>query len=179
MEQNVPTPEDRRAATAMAGSLSNYLMTAVLAIIGGQAVIISVYTDKREHLSVFVVSSLAAIVALLVSFIFGGLGIKELYRLGSEGSWIIRTDGHYFGKQAFFAVVGTVFVILSMFCGDPKQDSRGREQTEIQQSFREIRQSLADQRTELDVLKVKTATPTQPCITQPKKKSTNDRMRGH
>lgn len=147
------TDDDRRAAVAIEASLSSYLMTAVLAIIGAQAVIIGLVLDKKEHLTVFTVLSVAAFISLLSSFYYGGRGIAELYKTGYNGNWTIQTTGRKFSKQTFLALAGTVLVLSSVFCGKPTQDDLGKELVSTQNELATIKQRL--QAAESDVANLK------------------------
>jgi hypothetical protein len=114
------TPDDRRAASSLVTTLSGYLMTAALAVLGAQAVIATFVIDKREHLTSFYVVGGFGTAALIGSIIVGGAGVGEIIGAGARGDWKIKTRGSKFNLQAYLALIGTILVIASAFLGDSK-----------------------------------------------------------
>jgi predicted NodU family carbamoyl transferase len=112
--------EDHRQASSLATSLSTYVATATLALLGAQAVIATFVVDKRTHLLAFYVVSGFAAAALILSIIFGGLGAYELISAGRSGDWRISTRHRKFNVQSLLALIGALLVVLSAFLGDAK-----------------------------------------------------------
>jgi hypothetical protein len=119
-EANNHLAEDRRAASNLVISLSSYVMSAGLAVLGAQAVVATFVVDKRDDLDVFYVVSVAATTCLVLSIIIGGRGMYEIIGKGAKGDWRIRTERGHFNKQALLVLVGTIFVVLSAFLGHTK-----------------------------------------------------------
>lgn len=169
----MPTDEDKRAAVAIEASLSSYLMTAVLAIIGAQAVIIGLVLDKKEHLVVFAALSLAAFACLLTSFYLGGDGVAELYKTGYAGNWTIQTTGRKFNKQTVLALAGTGLVLASVFCGQPKEEDIRKDLQSTQSDLAATKQKLQAVETEVANLKDRLSTACQKSAPVPPKDAKN------
>jgi hypothetical protein len=120
MNGNGGTLDDRRAASSLVTTLSGYIMTAALAVLGAQAVLATFVTDKREHLTSFYVVGGFGTAALVGSVIVGGMGVGEIIGAGARGDWKIKTRGSKFNIQAYLALIGTILVIASAFLGDSK-----------------------------------------------------------
>lgn len=114
------TDEDRREASSLATTLSSYVITAALAVLGAQAVITTFVMDKREGLTWFYVISGLGAACLIGSVILGGRGIWEIVGNGFEGNWDINPRNQKFNVQALLALAGTIFVVASAFLGHPK-----------------------------------------------------------
>jgi hypothetical protein len=114
------TPDDRRAASSLVTTLSGYIMTAALAVLGAQAVLATFVIDRREHLTSFYVVGGFGAAALIGSIIVGGKGVGEMIGAGARGDWKIKTRGDKFNIQAYLALIGTILVIASAFLGDSK-----------------------------------------------------------
>lgn len=115
--------EDARAAATIITSLSSYVITASLAVLGAQAVITTFVLDKRTDLAMFyVVASLGA-ACLVASILVGGRGINEVATRGKRGSWETRTRHHAFDWQAWLTLIGLAFVAASLFFGTSKADA--------------------------------------------------------
>jgi hypothetical protein len=112
--------DDLRTASGMATALSSYVITAVLAVLGAQAVVVTFVLDRRTSLDSFYAVSAMATAALIGSVLFGGRGIWELTASGADGHWKIRTSKHLFEKQAVLALFGVTLVIVSAFLGHSK-----------------------------------------------------------
>jgi hypothetical protein len=113
--------EDKRAASSLATTLSGFVITAALAVLGAQAVVATFVIDRRDHLGSFYGVSAAAAAALVLSIIFGGLGIDEIIAAGAGGNWKHRTTGGKFNIQSILALVGAILVMASAFLGDTKK----------------------------------------------------------
>jgi hypothetical protein len=114
------SPEDRRTASSLVTTLSSYLITAALAVLGAQAVLTTFVIDKREHLIWFYLVGGLGTVALVGSIALGGAGAYEIIAAGSRGDWKITTRGSKFNVQTWLALIGTILVIASAFLGDAK-----------------------------------------------------------
>ena len=119
-EENDRLAEDRRAASNLVISLSGYVMSAGLAVLGAQAVVATFVVDKRDNLGVFYLVSMAATTCLVLSIIVGGRGMYEVIGKGAKGDWRIRTDRGHFNQQALLVLTGTILVVLSAFLGHTK-----------------------------------------------------------
>jgi hypothetical protein len=117
---NDPCAEDRRTAAGLTTTLSSYVITATLAVLGAQAVLTTFVIDRREHLASFYAVGGTGTALLITSIIFGGLGIDEIISGGFAGDWKIRTRGGKFNIQSWMALIGTILVVASAFLGDPK-----------------------------------------------------------
>jgi hypothetical protein len=112
--------EDRRAAANIVVTLSGYVITAALAVLGAQAVVTTFVLDKREHLTWFYVVPGVGAALLVLSIILGGKGIGEIVKSGAGGSWTTHTRYRKFNLQSICALAGTVLVVASAFLGDTK-----------------------------------------------------------
>jgi hypothetical protein len=112
--------EDRRAASSLATTLSSYVITAALAVLGAQAVIVTFVIDKRRGLSSFYAVGGAGTACLVLSIILGGRGIWEIIQAGSGGNWEISPRNQKFNWQAILALAGTLLVVASALLGQPK-----------------------------------------------------------
>lgn len=113
--------EDRRQAASLLTSLSSYVMTATLAVLGAQAVVTTFVIENRTNLGLFYWISGIAVVSLALSIILGGLGINEIIRAGATGGWKIDTKSGRFNKQAVLALFGAILVVVSAFLGTPSK----------------------------------------------------------
>jgi hypothetical protein len=107
--------EDKRQDSSLVTSLSTYVATTTLAVLGAQAVIVTFVVDKRTHLIAFYVVNALGTTALIVSIIVGGLGAYELIRAGRVGEWRISTRHQKFNWQSLLALGGAVLVVVSAF----------------------------------------------------------------
>jgi hypothetical protein len=114
------TVDDRRAASSLVTTLSSYVITAALAVLGAQAVLTTFVVDKREHLTWFYRVGGLGTVALVGSIIIGGSGVYEIIGAGARGDWKITTRYRKFNLQSWLALLGTILVIASAFLGDAK-----------------------------------------------------------
>jgi hypothetical protein len=114
------TIDDRRAASSLVTTLSSYVITAALAVLGAQAVLATFVIDRREHLTSFYVVGGCGCAALILSIIVGGAGVYEIIAAGARGDWKVTTRGGKFNIQVWLALLGTLLVIASAFLGDPK-----------------------------------------------------------
>jgi hypothetical protein len=116
-----PSPEDLRQASSLTTSLSGYVMTATLAVLGAQAVVVTFVVTNRTDLTWFLFTSMAALVAFVGSLVMGGQGIYELIKGGAKGEWGIRTRKKKFEWQSALALAGAVLLVWSAFLGQTKQ----------------------------------------------------------
>jgi hypothetical protein len=119
-EKETGSIEYRRTASGLVTTLSGYVITAALAILGAQAVVATFVIDRRQHLTGFYVVSASGTALLIGSVLLGGAGMDEIVRAGANGNWKIRTRYGKFNWQALLALAGTVLVVVSAFLGDPK-----------------------------------------------------------
>jgi hypothetical protein len=115
--------EDRRAAASLVATLSSYVITAALAVLGAQAVITTFVLDRREELTLFYVLGGLGAAMLVLSVLIGCAGIYEIAAAGSGGDWKVTTRRGKFNLQAICALVGTVLVIASAFQGERREDA--------------------------------------------------------
>jgi hypothetical protein len=120
MNNDTGTADDRRAASALVTTLSSYIITAALAVLGAQAVLTTFVIDKREHLTAFYIVGGCGATALVLSIIAGGAGTYEIITAGARGDWKVTTRGGKFNIQAVLALIGTILVVASAFLGDAK-----------------------------------------------------------
>ena len=112
--------EDRRSAANLAVTLSGLVVTAALAVLGAQAVVVTFVIDRRDDLLGFYAVSVCGMVALVASIVLGGRGIWEIVSGGFDGAWRVTTQHGKFNFQAILALVGAILVATSAFLGDPK-----------------------------------------------------------
>lgn len=114
------TADDRRTASGLVTTLSSYVITAALAVLGAQAVLATFVIDRREHLTAFYVVSGCGTAALVLSILVGGAGIYEIISAGARGEWKVMTRRRKFNTQVWLALIGTILVVASAFLGDTK-----------------------------------------------------------
>lgn len=112
--------DDARTASGLVTSLSSYVITAALAVLGAQAVVATFVIDRRKDLTAFYGVSAAGTAALILSIVVGGLGIYEIALAGASGNWKVTTRHGKFNVQAILALVGSVLVVISAFLGHAK-----------------------------------------------------------
>lgn len=88
--------DDLRAASNLTTTLSGYLITAALAVLGGQAIVVTFVIDKRNELEAFYAVSAVGTASLVCSIILGGAGIYEIVQAGARGEWKVSTKGGKF-----------------------------------------------------------------------------------
>jgi len=125
----IANKDDPRTAAGMVVSLSSYVASATLAVLGVLAAIATFVIDKREHLGVFYALSGAAAVALVMSIYVGGKGVYEIAQEGAQGTWKTETRRKKFRWQSGLALVGVILVGVSIFMGDKKQTSDNAQLT--------------------------------------------------
>ena len=111
------TVEDARAAAAMATSLSQYLISAALAIIAAQAAALNAFVDKRERLGIIYWMAFFTLVATVASIICGGRAIDHVYQAGFEGNWQVGVHEAPFSLQANFLLGGLGSFLISIVVG--------------------------------------------------------------
>jgi hypothetical protein len=116
------TVEDRRAAVEIKMSLSSYLISAALTVLGVQVALITFVLDKRESLLFFGVVSVAGALLLVASMFVGGKGITEAYKKGFAGNWQVTSTQGQFSLQAALALAGVFCVAWSAFLGRTQPD---------------------------------------------------------
>jgi nitrogen fixation/metabolism regulation signal transduction histidine kinase len=116
-----PSKDDLRAASGLVVSLSSYVMTATLAVLGAQAVVATFVIDKRKDLTAFYIVSVAGTLVLILSIILGGQGMDEIIKSGARGAWKVRTSGRKFNLQSILALLGAILVVISAFLGNVKK----------------------------------------------------------
>jgi hypothetical protein len=119
------TADDRRTASGLVTTLSSFVITAALAVLGAQAVLATFVIDRREHLTAFYVVSGCGTAALVLSILVGGAGIYEITSAGARGEWKITTRRRKFNIQVWLALIGTILVVASAFLGDTKPTNPG------------------------------------------------------
>jgi amino acid transporter len=111
------TDENERQAAAIKISISSYVGTATLALIGG-AVALFTYVEQNFAISpLFWVLILLAMLALVTSFGMGGRGSNHVANSVAAGLWKsgIRVDD--FDRQAVLTLLGLVLIVISAFVG--------------------------------------------------------------
>jgi hypothetical protein len=138
--------DDRRAASNITASLSSYLMTVALGVIAAEVVIVTFVFDKREHLFWFDLFSGVGLAASTLSIYFGGKGIAQVVKRGSDGDWIFKTQGGHFNTQAYLALAGLLLVAISVFCGSPKSEkpSTTQDNRALIDGMHDLQKRIAD-----------------------------------
>lgn len=113
------SPEDLRAAAQLKVSLSSFVITAALAVLAAQGVIVNSVLEKASNSAAFFVISIFAAVCLVFSVICGGKGVQCIITNGENGEWSKRIGSH-FNTQAISVLFGTILVIVSVFFTQPK-----------------------------------------------------------
>lgn len=106
--------DDGRAAAAMATSLSQYLMTAALAIIAAEAALVTAFMDKRTRLGPSYILACLGLVAAVLSIMFGGWAITAVYESGLAGNWRAAVHQAGFERQAELLLAELVLFVLSV-----------------------------------------------------------------
>ena len=116
MQTNVlSTPEDWRAASNMAVSLSEYLITVSISIVAGQAALAAGILSKIVRPTAYLVVSVLSSILLVLSSIYGGWAIASVYKSGFDGIWKNNVDAaHKFNVQAELLLLGFVTVVVSV-----------------------------------------------------------------
>jgi hypothetical protein len=112
--------DDKRTATGLVVSLTTYVTTAAVAVLGAQGVIVTFVLDRRTSLFWFKSVSIVATVMLVVSILLRGRGAFELIQAGARGDWRVKTRRGLFNWQALLTLAGATLVVVSAFLGTPK-----------------------------------------------------------
>ena len=115
-----PTADDRRAAANLSTTLSSYVITAALAVLGADAAIVTFVLDKRTDLTWFYRVNIAGAALLVIGVILGGRGIWNIIEDGANGDWQTKPGYRLFDFQAWFVLLGAVCIFVSVFLGTPK-----------------------------------------------------------
>ena len=121
------TVDDRRAAVEIKVSLSSYLISAALTVLGVQVALVTFILDKRDGLMAFGVLSCVGALLLVASMFLGGKGISEAYKQGFSGDWQMTSSQGQFSLQAVLALVGVCCVAFSAFLGQPQPEPQSNE----------------------------------------------------
>jgi succinate dehydrogenase hydrophobic anchor subunit len=106
--------EDRRAAATIATSLSSYVITGALAIVGAEAAIFVFILDKKQPSWSFYVMLALSFSLLCGSCFLGGKGIWEIYNNGANGTWR-TTAGGKFALQLLLTLFGIFLFVICAF----------------------------------------------------------------
>jgi hypothetical protein len=108
------TSEDWRAASNIAVSLSEYLITVAISIIAGQVALAVGMLAKIVRPIAYLAASLVASILLVVSTIYGGWAIAAVYKSGFDGAWGKSIAAQRFNVQAELLLLGFVGVLVSV-----------------------------------------------------------------
>jgi hypothetical protein len=119
------TIEDARAAAALATSLSQYLITAALAILAAETALINALMDKREKLLALKVVACLLLVSCAASIITGARGITMVFQAGFDGNWQKAVGAAPFDLQAKLLLVSVALFAVSLIAGVTAKRRRG------------------------------------------------------
>ncbi len=109
------TSEDWRAASNIAVTLSQYLITVSLAVMAGQAALAPTLIGKSKRSWPYYISSIIAVILLVVSILYGGWAIAYTYKEGFEGRWKNNSAAsREFNSQAICLLIGFVVALGSV-----------------------------------------------------------------
>jgi hypothetical protein len=138
------TPEDWRAASNMAVSLSEYLITVSISIIAGQVALAAALLGKVVRPTAYHVASLLASILLVVSIVYGGWATADVYKAGFDGIWRNNAAAaQKFNVQAEFLLLGFVVVLVSVGLAlVPKKPTGGQEHKNASAGGKEVKSYL-------------------------------------
>lgn len=109
------TSEDWRAASNIAVTLSQYLITVSLSVMAGQAALVAIFIEKRKRLWPYYLTSIIALILLVVSILYGGWAIAHTYKAGFEGQWKNNSAAsREFNMQSVLLLIGFVVALVSV-----------------------------------------------------------------
>ena len=146
---------DQRAASGIVASLSSYVATATLAVLGAQAVIVTFILDKRDHLGFFYALSVIGFVILVASIFVGGKGVNEIAEAGALGIWKTKTEGKKFAWQSVLALIGVAIVAASATTGRDKPDRTNAQYLQISRQIADVTGSLRQAQSQVTSLQAK------------------------
>jgi hypothetical protein len=111
------TIEDARAAAGLATSLSQYLITAALAILAAETALINALMDKREKLLALKVVACLLLISSAASIITGARGITMVFKAGFDGKWQEAVAAAPFDLQAKLLLVSVALFAVSLIAG--------------------------------------------------------------
>jgi len=105
--------DDQRAAAAIVTSLSGYVLTGSLAIIGAEIAIFALLVDKGRYPWWLFALYALTVVILLTSCYVGGMGVDRIAGKGFRGTWSLSPGG-LFNQQLVLTLIGIAFFVLSI-----------------------------------------------------------------
>lgn len=121
-------PEDVREAANMRASISTYVSTVALAVLGAEGALYTYYLEHRLVAPWATGAFIVAALAIVVSIFLGGKGTNTLSSRGYYGDWDIFALAGTFSAQSLFALLSVVLLAAVMFWGTgplppPKADT--------------------------------------------------------
>ena len=107
------TTEDQRQAAAIKVSISNYVGTATLALLAGAAALYTYVEQNFDNSWLFDLLMIAAVIALVASFILGGKGADSTASKLAKGAWNESTRTPDFNSQAVLTLLGLVLLLTA------------------------------------------------------------------
>jgi ABC-type multidrug transport system fused ATPase/permease subunit len=137
------TQDDLRAAATIATSLSSYVITGALAIIGAEAALFVFVLDKKSMPALFYLLFAASFLVLVASCYLGGKGIWKIYEDGAKGTWTIRAGGT-FAFQLILALLGIFLLVAGCIWATADKDKEPAKAVNagIEEKLSAIQQSL-------------------------------------
>lgn len=111
------TTQDERQAAALKTSISSYVGTATLAVIGGGVALFTYIQQNFVPGGLFYLCIALGALLLVVSFILGGRGADATARALATGAWSTETSKSEFNGQAVFTLLGLIFVLGAAVLG--------------------------------------------------------------
>jgi hypothetical protein len=109
--------ENERQGAAIKVSISSYVGTATLALIAGGVALYTYIQQNFKPNAAFYVFILVSVIALVLSFVFGGRGADSTAYQVAKGSWTKDTKTWEFNWQAILTLVGLIFLIGAALLG--------------------------------------------------------------
>ncbi|HEX8085364.1 MAG TPA: hypothetical protein VF529_13815 [Solirubrobacteraceae bacterium] len=106
------TREDKLEAAKLRSALSTSLITATGTAVAAGLALVAFATGLHDVGGSAAFWWVGGATVLFVSALTGGLGIKKLSQLGSEGEWTRSRSAWYFGVQAAAFTVGVILFAI-------------------------------------------------------------------
>jgi hypothetical protein len=133
------TPEDWRAASNIAVSLSEYLVTVSISVIAGQVALAAALAGRVKRPRAYFLVSVVASVLLVVSIIYGGWAIADVYKAGFNGQWRDNASAaQKYDVQAELLLLGFITVLVSVALAlIPEKPDGGKKPAHAQPTAKE------------------------------------------
>lgn len=109
--------ENGRQAAALRTSISSYVGTATLAVIGGGVALFTYIQQSFAPPGLFYVCMALGAGLLVISFILGGRGASSTAAALADGTWSIATSKPAFNWQAILTLLGLLAVMAAAGLG--------------------------------------------------------------